>query len=133
MQRVAGMSVVVRAGGVSEAFYNGQRDRVVEAVRAEAEARIRQEKQRADQAHDWAKFQEQKSSRLQKEAMDKFLREQSRKPGLAAKLGEAAVMAWAYCWIGVQAIGHIAVTAWMYLWGYLYAWNLMDYDPYDDE
>ena len=32
---VAGMSVIVRADGVSEALYNGQRDRVVEAVKAE--------------------------------------------------------------------------------------------------
>ena len=34
----AGMAVVVKAEGVSEAWYNGQRDRVVEAIRAKAEA-----------------------------------------------------------------------------------------------
>ena len=37
MNRTACMAVTVRADGVSEAIYNGQRDRVVEAVRAEAE------------------------------------------------------------------------------------------------
>lgn len=33
----AGMAVVVKAEGVSEAWYNGQRDRVVEAIREEME------------------------------------------------------------------------------------------------
>ncbi len=37
MNRTACMAVTVHAEGVSEAIYNGQRDRVVEAVRAEAE------------------------------------------------------------------------------------------------
>ena len=32
-----GMAVMVKAQGVSEAWYNGQRDRVVEAIRAKAE------------------------------------------------------------------------------------------------
>ena len=37
MQMVAGMTVRVEANGVSEALYNGQRDRVVEAIRLEME------------------------------------------------------------------------------------------------
>ena len=37
MQMVAGMAVRVEANGVSEALYNGQRDRVVEAIRLEME------------------------------------------------------------------------------------------------
>ena len=53
MNRTACMAVTVRADGVSEAIYNGQRDRVVEAVRAEAEREkhaVREEmrRQRAD-------------------------------------------------------------------------------------
>ena len=35
---MSGMAVVVKAQGVSEAWYNGQRDKVVEAIRAKAEA-----------------------------------------------------------------------------------------------
>lgn len=35
MQRIAGMTVTVRADGVPEAIFNGQRDRVVEAIKAE--------------------------------------------------------------------------------------------------
>lgn len=55
MERIAAMAVTVHADGVSEAVYNGQRDRVVEAVREEMrrqretmEAQIRAEKDRAD-------------------------------------------------------------------------------------
>lgn len=35
MHRIAGMTVLVKAEGIPEAMYNGQRDKVVEAVKAE--------------------------------------------------------------------------------------------------
>ena len=42
MQRVVCMSVVGKTSGGSDAFYNGQRDKVVEAVRREMEAQMAQ-------------------------------------------------------------------------------------------
>lgn len=81
MQRVAGMTVTVKANGVSEAFYNGQRDRVVEMVRNEMERQkaamnLEMERQRdemraeLEQERDWAEINRKARERLLAEKLD---------------------------------------------------------------
>ena len=132
MQRMASMSVVVRAQGVSEAFYNGQRDRVVEAVRAEAEERLRAARAELEREREQVDFQRKKCSRLQKQSVDSFLAAQSRKPGLMRRIGNGAALVWAYIWCAMKAIGHAAVMVWAYFWGFLYVWGLVEYE-HDDQ
>lgn len=132
MQRVASMSVVVRANGVSEAFYNGQRDRVVEAVRAEAEGRIREAKAELEKERERADFQKRNCNRMRRHEMERIMAEKNRKPGMIRRLGNAAAVGWACLWMGVKAIGRAAELAWAYFWGFLYAWGLMAYE-HDDQ
>lgn len=128
MQRVAAMSVVVRADGVSEALYNGQRDRVVEAVRKEAETRIKAAKQEADMERERAEFQRQNCNRLRKANMAALKANAARKPGAMCCAKNAVAVGWACVWVAAKAIKDTAVMCWAYFWGFLYAWKLVEYD-----
>ena len=117
--RVATMSVVVRADGVSEAFYNGQRDRVVEAVRAEAAERIKQAQ--ADV--------ERERARADRENLKRLSEELNRKRGFK----DWITYTWAIVWTMASAA---VLMVWIYLWLILYALKLVEYDwdyePGDD-
>lgn len=134
--RVATMSVVVRADGVSEAFYNGQRDRVVEAVRAEAAERIKQaqadverERDRADRERDRADRQTRKCNLMRGENLKRLSEELNRKRGFK----DWITYTWAIVWTMASAA---VMTVWIYLWLILYALKLVEYDwdyePGDD-
>ena len=77
MQRTSTMSVVVRANGASEAFYNGQRDRVVETIRAEAAERIRQAKREIEIERDRADANARNCSRFRAEKLASMRRHKS--------------------------------------------------------
>ena len=109
MQKVAGMTVTVRAEGVSEAFYNGQRDRVVESIRQQAENRIEQMEfehakecesmQKALAAQrDRADFQTGISNNLRRQVISLFDAQQKRRRGPIRKLKDGIALAWAYMW-----------------------------------
>lgn len=121
MQRVAGMSVVVRADGVSEAFYNGQRDRVVEAVRAEAEGRVKQAEDRAERERRRAEDQARKCNRMRRRSMCAIAAKMDRKRGILGRIEDA----WAYAW---ATAGAALMTAWIWLWVALYGLKLVAYD-----
>ena len=141
--RVATMSVVVRADGVSEAFYNGQRDRVVEAVRAEAAERIKQaqadaererdradrERDRADRERDRADRQTRKCNLMRGENLKRLSEELNRKRGFK----DWITYTWAIVWTMASAA---VLMVWIYLWLILYALKLVEYDwdyePGDD-
>lgn len=132
MQRVASMSVVVRANGVSEAFYNGQRDRVVEAVRAEAEDRVREAKAELAKEREWADLQERNCNRMRRHEMERINAEKNRKPGLIRRLGNAAAVGWACSWMGATMACAVLVKAvkimWVCIWVILYGLKLVAYD-----
>lgn len=99
MKQVCGLAVTVKASGVSEAYYNGQRDRVVEAVkvemarqRAELEEQLRIERDRADI----------KEARLNHALAEnlKRMHERRRRSVLRRALENAWAMLWAmaHCW-----------------------------------
>lgn len=94
MQGVSSMSVVVKANGVSEAFYNGQRDRVVEAVRAEAAKRIRKANHETEVQRDRADFQTDRCNNLRKQAMHRLNAQPKRGP--IQKLKDSVGLVWAY-------------------------------------
>lgn len=131
MQRISAMSVVVKAQGVSAAVYNGQRDRVVEAVRAEAETRVEQAKAETERARDWAQMQEKKCSRLQRANVDAFLERQNSRPGMIRRMGNAAAVGWACAWVAAgrarKAAARAVELAWCYFWGITCALGLWEY------
>lgn len=116
MQRIAGMTVTVKADGVSEAFYNGQRDRVVEAVREEmarqkerydadmaqmkrdAELELKRMESELQVERDRADIQSRGRSRLQREKLTKLKESLCRRRGPIHKLLNAVELAWAYIW-----------------------------------
>ena len=128
MQRVAAMSVVVRAEGVSEALYNKQRDRVVEAVRKEAEDRIRAAKLETEMERERADFQKRNCNRLRKANIEALKANAARKPNAMQAIKNAAVMCWACAWVAAKAIKNAAVMCWAYFWGFMYAWKWLEYD-----
>ena len=134
MQRVASMSVIVKAEGVPEAFYNGQRDRVVEAIRSQMGAELERERE-------WAAFQQRKSAKLQKERAAAFMAEINRKPGLIRRARNAVATVWATAWVTAwvtagrvwKACADGAATAWDIFWGLLFAWKLVEYVGDEEE
>lgn len=121
MRRVAGMSVVVRAQGVSEAWYNGQRDRVVEAVRAEAEARVQQAKAETEREREWAELETKNCNRMRREKMGALDAAQSRNRGIMDRIEGV----WAYVWATATAA---LMTLWVWFWVLLYECKLVEYD-----
>ena len=93
MQKVAGLTVVGNGSGIFRATYNGQRDRVVEACRAEME----RQKERAD-------HEQEKRFELLGEKLEMMRRQMMRKRGpvwrLIRKIETAWAMLWAitHCW-----------------------------------
>ena len=130
MQRVASMSVIVKAEGVPEAFYNKQRDRVVEAIRSQMGAELERERE-------WAAFQQRKSAKLQKERAAAFMAEINRKPGLIRRARNAVATAWVWAWVTAgrawKACADGAATAWDIFWGLLFAWKLVEYVGDEEE
>lgn len=109
MQRIAGMTVTVKAEGVPEAMYNGQRDRVIESMRQQMENRMKQmELEHAKELkrvqaepeveRDRANIQTHTSNRLRGQVMRKFEAQHRRKRGPIRRLKEGVALAWAYLW-----------------------------------
>lgn len=109
MQRIAGMTVTVKAEGVPEAMYNGQRDRVVESVRQQMESRMQQmEFEHAEEIkrmqaeleveRDRADIQTHTSNRLRGQVRRKFEAQHRCKHGPLRRLKEGIELAWAYLW-----------------------------------
>lgn len=98
MQRIAGMTVSVKANGVNEAFYNGQRDRVVEAIRQEmVQQKERLEAELAVQ-RDRADIQTQTSNRLRKSHLNAFMKNLTRRRGPIWRVKNAVATVWGYIW-----------------------------------
>lgn len=98
MQRIAGMTVSVKANGVDEAIYNGQRDRVVESIRQKMlyqkeqyEAELAVERDRAD-------MQTRKCNRLQNNWLAEFTAKLTRRRGPIWRAKNAVATVWAYIW-----------------------------------
>lgn len=96
MQKVAGLTVVGNGSGIFRATYNGQRDRVVEACRAEME----RQKERAD--HERGKRFELLGEKLA------MMREQMmRKHGPIGRMLKRIESAWAMAWAIVHCLPEI--------------------------
>ena len=117
MQKVSAMSVTVRASGVSEAFYNGQRDRVVEAVRAEAAERIRQAKREVEIERERADINARNCNRFRAEK----LAQMKRRPNIFRRCVDKIAAAYAWAW---ATTGYILLYAWAYIWAFTFgrAW-----------
>lgn len=115
MQRIAGMTVTVKADGVPEAIYNGQRDRVVESIRQEMaqqkqhmEAELERMKREATEEHKRMEAElevERDRADIQTRERNRLLRNQlavltakpiRRRRSLLYRVRDAIVMAWAY-------------------------------------
>ena len=122
---------MVRAEGVSEAFYNKQRDRVVEAVRAEAEERVRQAKVEVERERGWAEYQKCKSDRLQKQSVEAFIAELKRKPGMIRRACSCIGTCWAYIWAVESTVWDMivckAAAAWAWLGVALFGTKMVEY------
>lgn len=102
MQRTACMAVTVHAQGVSEAFYNGQRDRVVEAVKAEMALQKAEYERALSLERDRAGIKEDHLARV---LASNLVRVTAKEPigpvrKLLRKLESAWAMIWAvaHCW-----------------------------------
>ena len=109
MQRLASMSVVLKAdGGISEALYNGQRDRVVEAIRAEERERVRAAEQETERARRRADALAEKCKRAQDQNIE-LLKNMVARRSLTA---EYVQRTWACLYMTMYAIGHVVHCAW---------------------
>lgn len=109
MQRIAGMTVTVKAEGVPEAMYNGQRDRVVESVRQQMESRMQQMEfehakececmqKELDAQRDRIEFQTHVSNNLRGQVLSLFNAQHKRRRGPIRRMKEEIALAWAYLW-----------------------------------
>lgn len=98
MQRIAGMTVSVKADGVNEAFYNGQRDRVVEAIRQEMVQQKEQLEAELAVQRDRADIQTRTSNRLRKSWLNAFVKNLTRRRGPIWRVKNAVATVWAYIW-----------------------------------
>ena len=128
MQKLASMSVIVKAeGGVSAAWYNRQRDRVVESIRAEEQARTMAAKAEADRQRDRANARELECKRLRKDNLELFSRTlQHRSAGRMI-----AEDAWACVWMTGFMVKATAMGAWRWLtelikivWAMIYVYTV---------
>ena len=116
MQRTAGMTIVVKASGVPEAIFNGQRDKVVETIKAEmarqkAAMNAEMEHMRAEKdgriavERDRADIQYKARCALLKEKMDAFAESMSDRRGPVKRMLRAIEGAWAmvYAVVGYWA------------------------------
>lgn len=115
MQRLASMSVVVKANGISEALYNGQRDRVVEAVRHEMSERIRQAKAEIEVERDRADINARNCNRFRAEKLASMQAQANRRPGLFRRIANGVKSAWALVCGTVYAF---VSNVWCYLCAY---------------
>lgn len=111
MQGVSSMSVVVKANGVSEAFYNGQRDRVVEAVRAEAAERIRKANRETKIQRDRADSLARTCNCFRAEKLAVLNAQMNRRPSIFQRIESA----WAYAFATACAA---VFSVWCYLYAY---------------
>ena len=87
MQRVAGLTVIANGSGEFRAVYNGQRDRVVEACKAEME----RQKERAD-------HEQEERFRLLGEKTEMMRKHLMRRRGPIRRALNAIETAWAMIW-----------------------------------
>lgn len=113
MQRVSTMSVTVKANGVSEAWYNGQRDRVVEAVRAEAAERIRMAREELRIERERAAIETRTCNRLRAEKLSAM--QNQRRPGIVRRIAKHIESAWAYFF---ATVCETLASAWEYVFAY---------------
>lgn len=121
MQRIAGMTVLVKAEGAPVVLYNGQRDKAVEAVKAEmarqkAALNAQMDSMRREMAEEIAiereraDIQREGRSRLQKEKLGEIRASTLTHASPAQKALRAAENAWAMayamarCWKEILAI-----------------------------
>lgn len=121
MHRIAGMTVLVKAEGIPEAIYNGQRDKVVEAVKAEmarqkAALNAQMDSMQKEMAEEIAiereraDIQQRGRSRFQKERLGEIRASMLEHASPAQKALRAAENAWAMayamvrCWKEILAI-----------------------------
>lgn len=117
MQRTSAMSVVVKATGVSEAFYNGQRDRVVEAIRAEAADRIRQAKAEVEKERSRADYQTCTCNRFRAEKLSAMSAQLNRRPSIFQRVESA----WAYAFAtACAAVFSVWCILYVYTRGYVW-------------
>lgn len=123
MQRIAGMTVSVKANGIPEALYNGQRDKVVEAVKAEMARQkaalnaqmdsmekemaetIAYERRRADDS-------EAKRCELLADKMGQIKASMLHKRGLINRLKRTIENAWAITWATATSTNEILDRIW---------------------
>lgn len=118
MQRIAGMTVTARADGNFEAVYNGQRDRMVEAIKAEmarqkealnAEMDVMREELTGEIAveRDRAEIQHRARCRLLGEKLDGLTRTLAGRKSPVRRAKRAAENAWAMVWGTVMCLPEI--------------------------
>ena len=128
MQKLASMSVIVKAeGGVSAAWYNRQRDRVVESIRAEEQVRTMQAEAEANRQRKRANAREMECKRLRKDNLELFSRTLQHRS--AVKM--IAEDAWACVWMIGFLIKTAATGAWRWLteliktvWAMIYVYTV---------
>lgn len=113
MQKVSTMSVTVKANGVSEAWYNGQRDRVVEAVRAEAAERIRMVREELRIERERAAIETRTCNRLRAEKLSSM--QNQRRHGIVRRIAKHIESAWAYFF---ATVCETLASAWEYIFAY---------------
>lgn len=115
MQRIACMAVTVHAQGVSEAVFNGQRDRAVEAVKAEM-ARQREQYERELQVErDRADIKEQHLARALAANLSRVT--EKKRLGPVRRILRTAESAWAMVWAVCHCWAEMGET--LGLWEYV--------------
>ncbi len=118
MQRTAGMIVTVKADGVPEAIFNGQRDRVVESVKAEMARVCAQKDREIAEERDRADKQYEERCSLLGEKLSGIVGSLTSRRGPVKRALRAIEGAWALVWATVSCWVEIGET--LGLWERVY-------------